>query len=332
MTARSNVRPHRYSSADSPTHSNPLLHKYLAAVALLISVTSASVLAAQSAPRLRVSDIDTITLRHQSQHISYGPDSLQFGELRLPEGRGPFPVAILIHGGCYFSKYATLRNTAALADALTSAGVATWNVEYRRYDHPGGGWPGTFSDVAAAADYVRILGKSHPLDLARVVTVGHSAGGQLALWLAAPPASAQRLPAQNAPLRRESPIKVHGVVALGPITDMAEYQTRQLKSCGNAAIESVLGGLPATVPDRVRMVSPIELLPLRVPTALVAGELDGIAPISSLNAYATAARLKGDRVQVFTSPGEGHFDVLAPSRASGKAAIAAALAMLGINK
>lgn len=307
-------------------------HKHSAALALFISALCALSVPAQSAPRLRVSDIDTIALRHEAQRIPYGSDSLQFGELRIPEGRGPFPVVMLIHGGCYFSKYATLRNTAALADALTSAGVATWNVEYRRYDNPGGGWPGTFSDVATAADYVRVLAKSHPLDLGRLVTVGHSAGGQLALWLAAQGASAKSAATRGSPLYRESPIKVHGVVALGPITDMREYQTRQLKSCGNAAIESVLGGLPAEVPDRVRMVSPIELLPLRVPTVLVAGDLDGIAPVMSLNAYATAARLKGDRVQIFTSPGEGHFDVLSPSRASGKAAITAALGMLGITK
>ncbi|MEO7363438.1 MAG: alpha/beta hydrolase [Gemmatimonadaceae bacterium] len=281
---------------------------------------------AQPAPRLKASDIDTITLHRPAQRFAYGTDSLQFGELRLPEGRGPFPVAILIHGGCYLSKYATVRNSAALADALASAGVATWNVEYRRYDHPGGGWPGTFADVAAGADYLRILSKQQPLDLGRVIVMGHSAGGQLALWL-----GAQAKHPTASPLFREAPIKVIGVVALGPITDMREYQTRELKSCGNPAIESVLGGLPDAVPDRVRMVSPIELLPLRVPTVLVAGEQDGIAPTSALNAYASAARLKGDRVQIFASPNEGHFDALAPSRLAGKTAIAQALALLGVR-
>lgn len=277
--------------------------------------------------RLRAGDIDTIALHRTSKRIAYGRDSLQFGELRIPDGKGPFPVAVLIHGGCYFSKYATLRNIAALADALTDAGVATWNVEYRRYDHPGGGWPGTFTDVAQAADYVRTLGKLHPLDLSRVIVMGHSAGGQLALWIASP-STAQR----GMPLFREAPVKMIGVVALGPIVDMREYQTRELKSCGNPAIESVLGGLPDAVPDRVKLVSPIDLLPLRVPTVLVAGDQDGIAPIAALNAYATAARLKGDRVQIFTSPNEGHFDVLAPSRLAGKAAMSQALALLGFAR
>ena len=303
----------------------------LAAFGLVLSMVgfahlSAPGVMAQSAPRLKASDIDTITLRHPSQRVAYGTDSLQFGELRLPEGRGPFPVAMLIHGGCYLSKYATLRNIAALADTLTSAGVATWNVEYRRYDQPGGGWPGTFTDVAAAADYLRVLRKKHPLDLERVIVMGHSAGGQLALWLAA-----QKKYPGSSPLARDAPLKVAGVVALGPITDMREFQTRELRSCGNPAIESVLGGLPDAVPDRVRMVSPIELLPLRVPTVLVAGQQDGIAPESALNLYATAARLKGDRVQIFTSPNEGHFDALAPWRLAGRTAIEQALAQLGVR-
>ena len=145
----------------------------------------------------------------------------------MPEGRGPFPVAILMHGGCYYSKYATLRNTAALADAPTSAGVATWNIEYRRHDNPGGAWPGTFSHAAKATDYVQTLSKFRPLDLRRVITIRHSAGGQLALWLAARTAPPVGAVPRNSPLYRESPLPIHGVVALGPITDMRQYQTRE---------------------------------------------------------------------------------------------------------
>ncbi|MBC8087583.1 MAG: alpha/beta hydrolase [Phycisphaerae bacterium] len=298
------------------------------AAAALVALFVVPLTASQSQParRMRAADADTIPLHLSATRVAYGADSLQFGELRLPAGNGPFPVAVVIHGGCYLSRYATLRNTAALSEALTDAGIATWNVEYRRYDHPGGGWPGTFTDIADAADHVRTLAKLHPLDLTRVVTTGHSAGGQLALWLA----SRKELKSGTA-VYRANPLAVHGVVALGPITDMREYQTRQLRSCGNPAIESVLGGLPDAVPDRRLLVSPIERVPLGVRTILVAGDGDAIGSQSSLQAYAQAARSRGDSVEVRLGPDEGHFEVLAPFKQSGKAAMDAIKQLLGVR-
>lgn len=124
------------------------LHRPIVSCLILASLWAA----APGAQRLRPRDIDRLPSRDADARISYDTrDPLQFGELRLPKGPGPFPVAIVIHGGCWVSKFATLQNTAALADGLRDAGVATWNVEYRRLDNPGGGWPGTFADVAAAA-------------------------------------------------------------------------------------------------------------------------------------------------------------------------------------
>ncbi len=116
--------------------------------------------------------------------LSYGTDEFQFGDLRLPKGAGPHPVAIVIHGGCWMSEYG-LSYMGHLSAALTEAGVATWCVEYRRVGNQGGGWPGTFEDVARAADHLRKIAKTYPLDLNQVIAVGHSAGGHLALWLAA---------------------------------------------------------------------------------------------------------------------------------------------------
>ena len=116
--------------------------------------------------------------------LTYGSTPLEFGELRLPKTPGPHPVAVLIHGGCWVDRlpgrdpritgFEPLRPFAA---ALTAAGVATWNIEYRRAGHRGGGWPGTFQDVASATDFLRKLAPKHDLDLTRVVLVGHSAGG-----------------------------------------------------------------------------------------------------------------------------------------------------------
>src|SRR5262245_47156086 len=86
-------------------------------------------------------DVDSLPSSKPTLVAAYGTDSLEFGELRLPPGRGPFPVVVVIHGGCWRAGFATLRNTAALASALTAKGVATWNIEYRQVGNPGGGWP-----------------------------------------------------------------------------------------------------------------------------------------------------------------------------------------------
>src|SRR6185437_16909756 len=118
------------------------------------------------------------------QHIPYGQDKYQFGDLRLPSGPGPHPVVIGIHGGYWRKKYG-LDWIADGCAALSERGIATWNIEYRRIGNRGGAWPGTFLDVARAADFVRGLAPVHNLDPHRVVTLGHSAGGHLVLWRAA---------------------------------------------------------------------------------------------------------------------------------------------------
>ncbi len=292
--------------------------------ALLLSPTLSC--AAQTTPRarlLRASDVDTIPVRQMGERINYGADSLQFGELRLPAGPGPHAVVIVVHGGCWYAPYAAVRNAAPLADALTQAGVATWNVEYRRYDQPGGGWPGTFQDVAQAADHVRILATRFPLDTSRVIAIGHSAGAQMAAWLAT-----RHTLAIDSELFANAPIRLSGVVALGGVMDLRDFQARQLETCGNPAVESVLGGLPAEHPARYQAVSPIERLPLGVPHVHVHGALDRIATSAVVSTFADSARLAGDVVRVVTVPDIGHHDVMSPNTTGGKAAIEAVLGLL----
>jgi len=115
--------------------------------------------------------------------IAYGSAPTQFGELWVPPGPGPHPVAVVIHGGCWSAEYGEAHIRPVCA-ALARAGVAAWCLEYRRVGDEGGGWPGTFEDVARGADHLRAIAPAHGLDLQRVVAVGHSAGGHLALWLA----------------------------------------------------------------------------------------------------------------------------------------------------
>ena len=277
--------------------------------AVLISVVmSVSIFAAQQ--RLRPADVNALPSKPADTKIPYGPDPLQFGELRLPKGTGPFPVAVVIHGGCWVSKFATLHNTSALADALRDAGIATWNIEYRRLDNPGGGWPGTFADVADATDKVREIAKAHPLDLSRVVTVGHSAGAHLALWAAA----RSRLP-QGSPLHRPNPLPLRAAVALGGPGDLKGFYEYAAKICGSNVIDSLMGGAPATVADRYKQGSPAEMLPLGVRQVLIVGVQDGVMPPPARESYAAAARKAGDRAEIVEVPG-GHFEVIAPTSAA----------------
>ena len=134
-------------------------------VLLLMACTPASLMTTADYNELSGPPADAIS--------RYGEEPLQFGQLRLPGGDGPFPVAIVVHGGCWLAEY-PLTGTEAMSAALTDAGVATWNIEYRRIGDAGGGWPGTFEDVAAAADHLRELKERYPLDTSRVVATGRS--------------------------------------------------------------------------------------------------------------------------------------------------------------
>lgn len=276
-------------------------------VGLLICADAASLSAIASPVWLEAADVDALPSRPADVQESYGTAAQQFGELRLPMGRGPFPVAIILHGGCWIASYANVHNTAALADALRNAGVATWNIEYRRYGDPGAGWPGTFADVAMAADHLRTLAARYPLDLTRVISVGHSAGAHLALWLAA----RVKLPPES-PLYRATPLPLRGVLALAGPGDLRDFSAYDRQVCGAPVVHWLLGGSPDRVAERYAQASPAALLPFGIPQVLIVGEADAIMPESSRQAYAAVARTAGDRVEVQVVPHAGHFELIAP--------------------
>jgi acetyl esterase/lipase len=271
---------------------------------LVVAILGGAVATAQ---RLRPRDVDALPSKPADTKIPYGKDDRQYGELRLPKGNGPFPVAVVIHGGCWVEKFATLQNTAALADALRDAGVATWNIEYRRADSPGGGWPGTFTDVADGVDILRQIAKEHPLDLSRVVVVGHSAGAHLALWAGA----RARLP-KSSPLYRQSPLPLRAAVALGGPGDLRAFRVYDEKICGTPVIDQLMGGTPEEHMARYAEGSPVELLPLGVRQVLIVGVDDGVMPPPERETYAARATKAGDRVEIVEVPG-GHFEVIAPT-------------------
>lgn len=208
------------------------------ATGVLDTVAEAQFLGPQQANQLPASPAD--------HRIHYAGGAFQFADLRLPKASGRHPVAVVVHGGCWMYHHgdltADLQSTAALSSALTKLGIATWNVEYRQIDIPGGGWPGTFEDVAKAVDHLRVLAKSYPLDLERVVIIGHSAGGHLGTWAAA----RHRLPERTS-FSFENPLRVAGVVNLAGPADLEAFIPIQNSSCGQEAIITLVGGSPSDV-------------------------------------------------------------------------------------
>lgn len=239
--------------------------------------------------------------------IAYGQDPDQFGELWLPKADGPRPVVVLIHGGCWQESLPGLELMDYAAASLRRRGYAVWNLEYRRLGRAGGGYPGTFEDVARGVDALRGLARSYPLDLRRVVLVGHSAGGQLALWAAAQ----SRRPAGGP--GAAPPLPVAGVVSLAGIDDLEAYHAKGPAACGGPGVVEALVGAPGrSLPAAFANTSPAAMLPLGVPQVIVSGEQDPIVPPAFGSGYAAKARRAGDDVRAVVVPHVGHFELIDP--------------------
>ena len=265
------------------------------------------------AQTLRPEDLLRVDVPPADHRLAYGADPLQFGELRLPKAIGSHAVAIIIHGGCWADRLPGLdpRSTGfeplrPLAAALTHAGIATWNVEYRRVGTLGGGWPGTFEDLARATDFLRIIAPKYDLDLGRVASVGHSAGGQLALWIAARP----KLPAAS-PVSTKNALAVRAAVDIDGPPDLASAQPKERTFCPVSAITRLLDGTPADHPERYRQSSALAWLPLGLPQTIIVGSLLESAG-DLVTDYRARANAKGDNVAVITLNGSGHFGMLLP--------------------
>ena len=217
----------------------------------------------------------------------YGTHRSQVAELSLPDGPGPHPVVVLVHGGCWRQRYDRHLMDALAAD-LAACGWAAWNIEYRRVGlRAGGGWPETGADVAAAIDHLAEL--DAPLDLARVAAVGHSAGGHLALWAAG---------------REKARVLLAAVVGQAAVSDLEVASAQGV--CGGM-VEQLVGGMPQQVPDRYRVASPARRLPLRVPALLVHGDRDDTVPVQMSRDFAAAAGC--DLAEL---AGDGHYEHLEP--------------------
>jgi acetyl esterase/lipase len=266
------------------------------ALAVIVAMVNVCARYAQSSR-----EILTRPVSPADHRLSYGANEFQFGELRLPKGAGPHPVAIVIHGGCWMSEYG-LSYMGHLSAALAEAGVAAWSVEYRRVGNQGGGWPGTFEDVSRAADHLRTIAKTYSLDLNRVIAVGHSAGGHLALWLAA-----RKILPKDSPVYSPDPLPLRGVVSLAGVTDL-----RRAGTACDAIVPQLMGGSAKDKASIYDQASPIELLPLGTPSAIVQGSIDSIIPLAMAQDYADAAKKKGDEAKLVVIEKAGHFEVVDP--------------------
>jgi acetyl esterase/lipase len=238
------------------------------------------------------------------ERVAYGDDPQQFGELYLPtrtrSADTKHPVIVLIHGGCWQAKWG-LEHLRHLADALRGEGYAVWSLEYRRLGHPGGGWPGSCDDVHRGVEQLATMAERLPLDVQRVVVVGHSAGGQLSLWVAGHRA---KLP-DGEPT---SAVILRGAIGLAPITDLARAAREQV--CDEGAAD-FLGEDPERRSAADRNASPIYRLPAGIPLRLLCGQHDDVVPLDQATDYVARAIELGDDARLEVVPGIGHYELVA---------------------
>jgi acetyl esterase/lipase len=236
-------------------------------------------------------DILTLAPPPADARLSYGNDSNQFADLRLPKTKGPFPVAMNIHGGFWRAKY-DLVHAGHLCAALTVKGLATWNIEYRRVGNQGGGWPGTFEDIRSAYRYLPQIAKRYDLDVSKVAVMGHSAGGQLALCLAA----------------HESSLK--NVISLAGVLDLQQAWEQHLS---NNAVVEFLGGKPNEVPEHYHEADPVQLaVDHSTVQWLIHGAGDDVVPANFSRTCAEQKKKLGEDVHYTEISTAGHFDLIDP--------------------
>jgi acetyl esterase/lipase len=234
-------------------------------------------------------DILSLVAPAADARVVYGGDPNQFIDLRLPKSKGPHALAIVIHGGYWRAKY-DLGYAGHLCAALTAQGIATANLEYRRVGNAGGGWPGTFADVRTAYQFLTQNGHQYEFDVRHVVAIGHSAGSQLGICLAA----------------HESGVKA--VISLAGVVDLQRAYALHLS---NDAVVEFLGGTPAGMSDHYREADPMKLA-IAARQWLVHGADDDVVPLAFSRDYVSAKRKMKEDARLVEISGAGHFEVVDP--------------------
>jgi hypothetical protein len=242
--------------------------------------------------------VNTLPAAPPTLKVAYGSASArQYGELRMPKGKGPFPLAVIYHGGCWAGMGGT-ANVGALASFLAANGVATWSPSYRELGSDGG-WPNTFADWAQGLGYVKTLADTYPLDLGRITVMGHSAGVTPVMWLATgnkgDAVVSGELPAVRAAVAIDGPLRI------------ADFVGMDAAVCGQPVIAGMMGGTPAEVPARYAMLDPLANKPMVRKLMVVDGALPDPDP-----AMIDALRAQGIAVEVIRVAQDQHFNMLVP--------------------
>lgn len=274
-----------------------------AASLVLAAIAASFALSAEAQPKLMDwPDLMGRPLPKATAQVAYGADPLQIAQVWRPDGRGPFPTVLMIHGGCWRSDLSNLHIMDYAAEDLRQRGIAVWNIEYRGVDRSGGGYPGTFQDVNAAADALLAHAKDYGLSTRGIVVLGHSAGGHLALWLAA-----RNTLSKTSPLYDARNLDIVWTISLGGLPDLATAA----EGCGPKTVASLLAGSMAA--DPLADTSPASLLPTPVARLLIHGSLDETSPPTQGKDYIAKARAAHDtRAWSYAIRGEGHVEEIAP--------------------
>lgn len=290
---------------------------------LIATALLASVHGAVAAP-MSLDDYLALNGPMPTAQIAYGSAPSQYAQLFRPEGSGPFPVVVLVHGGCWTVAFGGIKQMRNVADALVAQGIAVWNVEYRRVDEEGGGYPGTYADMHAALDSLRQHAPEYQLDTGRIMAMGHSAGGQLVQWIA----GRERLP-KTSPLYRAQYLPIKNILSLGGLADL-RHEKDLIKTSCERDIAQLAGSASTERPDIYSDTNAADLLPNGSRTVLAAGELDTISPPRVAHDYAAKARLAGDQAEVLILPGASHYDEIAASSNAWKLILPVVRRMLGM--
>lgn len=238
-------------------------------------------------------------------HISFGADSLQYGELWLPDSEQAHTSVIMIHGGCWLAIYPGVELMNAMAEDLSSRGFAVWNIDYRRIGHPGGGYPGTFLDVASGADMFRSIADKFNLPKDRIIAAGHSAGGHLATWLSLRP----QLPPES-DLYAKNPIRINAVISLAGINDLERYADFGSSPCGESTVEQLIDA--ENREDPYLDTSPSEWLPLGVPLAELTAAFDSPVPPFFGYHFVNDILESGGEAELILLQDAGHYEMIYP--------------------